>query len=62
LPKTFRYIPYYATIQYLFPTLQIDSQAICDMLDVAGFYINVFGGEQFVDYVSLTTVAIESGV
>lgn len=34
---------------------------MCNMFYVAGFYINVFGGKWFVDYVSLTTIAIELG-
>ena len=36
----------------IFPTLQVNGPAICDMVHVAGFRINVFGGERFADYVS----------
>ena len=36
--------------------LQVDKEGGVAMEDAAGFFANVFGGEQFMDYVSLPSI------
>ena len=37
-------------------TLQVDTEAIINMAETFGYLVNIFGGERFVDYVSIVII------